>query len=456
MTFIAIPDSVTTIDDLAFWDAGITAVTLPKSVTKLGFKVFRECSELVSIKVDPENEVFCDIGGALYSKDKTTFIQYPPGSDKLHFSVPDGVTAIGDNAFSNCGLIDVSLPDGVRTIGAEAFSFCEHLMSVKIPAGLETIGYGAFTYCTHLNAIHLPNGLTTIDGEAFNGCRRLDSVTIPGSVVKIGDDAFLCCTKLGSIQVAPENEHYCSVDGSLYTKDKTVLIKCTKVGIEPECFVIPDGVKEIRNMAFEVCKVSAIVVPASVERIEEDGLSWCYNLNRITVNPENEHYCSENGVLYNKEKTVLIKCPEENMCGPFVIPCGITEIGYRAFTDCRMTAVVIPRSVKVIGREAFIQCYGLTAVAIPNSVEEIGERAFSWCGSLSAVSIPDSVRVIGEEVFRGCEDLSYVTFMTLSDREIKIGEKVFDVGDDYLTIIAPRDTYMIDYAKEHGIDYQEI
>jgi F420-0:gamma-glutamyl ligase-like protein len=132
-------------------------------------------------------------------------------------------------------------------------------------------------------------------------------------------------------------------------------------------------------------------------------------LTAINVNAGNAHYSSADGVLFNRDKTVLITCPA-GKTGNYAIPRSVTAICEYAFADCSgLTGVTIPGSVTDIGIFAFLACRGLTDVTIPGSVTTVGTLAFYNCTNLTDVTIGDSVADIGIYTFASCIKLSTVT-----------------------------------------------
>ena len=194
-----IPSSVTTIERAAFSSCtGLTSVTIPSSVTSIGGFAFPSCTKLTAITVAAANANYASLDGVLFNQAKTALIHYPAGKTGA-YSIPSGVTSIGDVAFYNStGLTSVSIPSGVTSIGSYAFSGCPGLTSVNIPSSVTYIGQSAFEYCTGLTSVTISDGVTMVEWSAFYGCTSLTSVTIPASVTYIGGYAFQGCASLTS------------------------------------------------------------------------------------------------------------------------------------------------------------------------------------------------------------------------------------------------------------------
>lgn len=123
------------------------------------------------------------------------------------YTIPEGVTKIGDSAFFNCkNLTQIMLPEGVDEIGDFAFFNCKSLRQIVLPKGVTRIGKSAFEYCKSLTEITLSEGLTEIGIEAFRNCVHLKRIEIPDSVVKIGAFAFQNCINLETIFVESTTE----------------------------------------------------------------------------------------------------------------------------------------------------------------------------------------------------------------------------------------------------------
>ena len=235
------------------------------------------------------------------------------------------------------------------------------ITSVVIEPGVTSIGSQAFYECSNLTSITIPSGLTSIGEQAFGNCTGLTSITIPSGLISIGDYAFWNCTGLTSI-------------------------------------TIQNGVTSIGTGAFWNCSgLTSITIPSSVTSIGVNVFYGCSGLTDITVDSSNPSFCSESGVLFNKDKTTLIYYPL-GKTGSYTIPDGVTAIGDYAFYYCsRLTSVTIPSSVTSIGESAFRHCTGLTSITIPNSVTSIVNLAFWDCDSLTIVYIPSGVNFVPDE-----------------------------------------------------------
>ncbi len=369
---ITIPEGVTSIGKGAFGHCdGLTEITIPDSVTSVGKNAFEDCENLESITVGEDNENYSSLDGVLYNKDKTELICCPGG--KTSVTIPDGVTSIGDEAFSRCGkLTEVAMSDTVTSIGNEAFSRCINLTDITMSDSLISIGEHAFFSCTSLTEITIPDSVTTIEDYAFYSCTGITEITIPDSVTSVGVCALERCGKLESITAGENNENYSSLDGVLYNKDKTELVRCPEAKASVD---IPDGVTSIGERAFARCIPEEITLPDSVTEIGQLAFSTCPNLTGM------------------------------------IIPDGVTEISKYAFVECKnLTDITLPDSITSICDYAFGYCKSLKGITIPDGVSEIGMSAFYGCNSLEDITIPENVTSIGDLAFDECKSLKDVNF----------------------------------------------
>ena len=171
---------------------------------------------------------------------------------------------------------------------------------------------------------------------------------------------------------------------------------------------IPNSVASIGRRAFYYCTwLSSVTIGNGVTFIDSEVFLGCRNLRAINVDPENTSYASDNGALFNKDKTKLLLFPKAKN-GSYVIPNSMTTIERYAFSNCRnLSSVTIPDGVTSIEEAAFRDCTSLTTINIPDSIITINSDTFYGCESLSSVTISGGVTSIGKDAFSDCDKLSF-------------------------------------------------
>jgi len=278
LTSIMIPNGVTSIGREAFkYCSGLTSLSIPNSVRSIGISAFSHCYNIENFVVEPTSSTFTSLNGVLFNKDLTLVIRCP-GAKTGTYVIPSSVTSIGSDAFRYCNkLTDITLPNSVTNMGSSAFSGCSNLTSVNIPNGINSIGYHSFSRCYNLQNVILPANLTSIGVSSFLDCNSLTNITIPSNVISIDSSSFADCANLTDIVVDPENTVYASVDGILYSKDLTSLIRYPD-GKDSAVF-LPDHITTISSGAFQFNRnLKSIVIPSSVTNIESYAFSYATNL----------------------------------------------------------------------------------------------------------------------------------------------------------------------------------
>ena len=304
-----IPNSVTSIEDYAFYDCkGLTSITIPNSVINIGKYAFSGCTGLTSVTIP--NSV-TSIGDLAFDGCKGL----------TSVTIGNSVTSIGHRAFYCCGVLtSVTIPNSVTSIGAQAFESCKGLTSINvtednlnyasidgvlyskdkntlitcpqgktgsvtIPNSVTIIGEEAFSCCEGLTSVTIPNSVTSIGNEAFENCTGLTSVTIPSSVTSIGNSVFSNCYRLKSMTVEATTPPLCGYLGmsdiSLYVPAGS--IDAYKAADEWKRFkniqAIPaTGVKEVTAEKREVKK---IIDRNGIIYIEKDGTRYFLNGDKV-------------------------------------------------------------------------------------------------------------------------------------------------------------------------------
>ncbi len=434
---VYIPDTVERIDSLAFLNcSSLISITIPKEVTYISGNIFQGCSGLEEIKVEEGSSAYVSVDGCLYNKDQTEIISCPAA--KTEVSLSDSLTKIGGSSFWKCSVLkEINLPDGVTEIYGNAFQGCSSLEKINIPAGME------FEY--------------------------------------LSGGTFLGCSSLTEIAVSEGNPLYAGEGGCLYNKDKTKIIAYPGA---KGMVTVPEGITEIGYGAFENgSNLTEITIPSSVNKIAIGVFAGCSSLQKIEVQEGSVTYASENGCLYNKDKTEILACPGGKT--EITISPGVTKIGAYAFYHCaNLPELDIPDSVETIEHHAFAECSSLTALHIPQNVSAIGECTFADCsnltfisvseesanyandaqgclynlsktefhacpGSKTEVAIPDSVHTIKACAFACCRNLAKVT---VPESVKVIGIEAF-VDCDNLTIYGKSGSYAQTHAAELRVPF---
>lgn len=350
----------------------IANITIPDGVTSIGTEAFSECKILKSV------------------------------------IIPSSVTSIDEKAFYQSTLTSITIPDSVMSIGASAFCSCKRLKDVTIPNSVTSIGQYAFGW-TGLTSITIPNSVTSIDRDVFCGCKKLKHITIPDSVKSIGASAFSSCESLKDVTIP---DSVTSIGENAFSwsglTNITIPSNATSIGRNVFCdckklkhITIPDSITSIGENAFYGSGLTSITIPGSVTSIGKKAFDSCKNLHNVTISD------------------------------------SVTNIGQEAFCDSGLTSITIPGSVTKIGTRAFARCESLISATIMDGVPSIGLSVFTECHKLQSVTIPDSVTNIGKNAFWGCNSLKYIT---IPESVTSIGEKAF-IHCDKLVARVVQDSY---------------
>lgn len=461
LTHVTIPEGVTYIGRKAFSGCtSLTSVTLPASLTQLGEEAFAGCTALTEVTLLGQTSIGSGAFAGCTALEKVTLAADPSSisgtafrdtpwqaglgefavvggtllryqGDAEQVTVPDGITTVGEEAFSGLtGLTSVTLPESVTRIGSGAFAGCTALsridlpqalaeigpaafdqtpwksaqgdfllqggrllaylgqeQEVAVPEGVSAIGPYAFSHFSPITAVSLPETLREIGPHAFDSCGFLTEIDLPDGLTSIGAQAFFGCSSLTSVTL-PDSVAELGAGAFLSCLGLTqVTLSQGLTEIPEQAFTsaysltevtIPEGVSSIGRMAFFNCSALADVTALGTPEVAADAFMltpWAGNLY---------DYGLLNGYLYSYQ--LLHGGGTEA-----VLPHLVTTIGTGAFNYCtNLTRVSVPDSVTAIRSNAFVDCYALTDVYLPASVADIGPDAFLRCPEVTLHVAPGS------------------------------------------------------------------
>jgi hypothetical protein len=391
----------------------IESVTIPESIVVIGQYSFYYCTNLQNITI-PNSVVSIEYGAFSYCTSLTSI------------DIPDSVISV-DNAFEYCeNLKEMKIGKNLNYINSYMFSNCLNLESIIIsdenPNYSSENGIFYNKDKTSISAVSkkftgefiIPDTVTNIDYYAFYNCINLTDVKIGKSVSGLSNETFTGCANLKSITVDSENQYYSSIDGILYNKEETQLVRYPtgKTGD----FTIPDNVTSIRSYAFrDVRNLTNITLLNDVTDNYYYAFADCYSLETVTI--EDSVTSIGEGAFYNCDnlKEIIINGDSD------------LTIGSRAFYNCdSLTNLNVSERVIAIGDYAFNYCNNLINISIAESDSDltIGRYAFQYCYSLESVNVPARVTTIGDYAFYNCSNLINISIAE-SGSDLTIGQYAF-------------------------------
>lgn len=484
-----VPDGVESIGIAAFSGSHLSEIKFPQSITLLNRHAFYECQSLKSLDLSntktEELGIFC-------------FLECSALSDVL---LPDTLVNIEAGAFVSCtSLTDIKLPESLKSVGQNAFADTG-LMQIRVPASVTDIGYCAFGYDKDLSMI----GGFVIIGEygtaAYSYCKDSDSeydykndfefktnaqadeeaeyaalnvqyyegflyslldsgdamiagydginstITVPSeieghTVTRIYKTAFYNC-----------NATVIELPATVKTIDKIAFLACASV----KEITIPNGIETIGDEVFEDCtSLEKITIGGTCKEIGYNAFSNCQSLKEIIVTDgEGGDISSSNGILYNKDKSVLIAYPPAKDGKTYRAPSSVKEIRGFSMAFCDNLETVNLSGVKVIGNSALEGCSSLRNVKLSKKLESVGSYAFFGCTSLKSLRLYDAVTTIGDEAFGFCytDDPAAETQTTTESSGETTGydSSITDARISGFRIYANKGTLAEEYCQAHNI-----
>ncbi len=450
----------------------LTEVVIPEGVTELDYSVFAECDALETVHLPATLKIINN--KSFYRCHSIRNIILPEGLEVIEFAafgecsslekivIPSSVTKIENSAFEYCrSLADVSfmaqnatmesdifeytafindasnwennvlylgttlyaakkdisgtytIKPGTTKIADNAFSDCVNLEGVIFPDTLTEIGCNAFLFCTNLKNVALPDGLEKIGGSAFGNCKRFTSFTFPEKITEIGFDVLIKCSNLEEINIG----------------------------------------KNVQNII-----VSAFLA--------------CESLRNINIHSENQYYSAEGAVLFNADKTVLIKSYDK-ISEEYIVPSSVNEIGVGAFALKNLKSIKLHDNIAKIGADAFefsginipenkpdgnlyidnclIHANNDEKYVVKEGTRLIADEAFAHYYLLKELYIPESVEYIGEHIVYSDINLEKVT---VKSADAVIYRCAFRSSIEANTVIyGYADSTTAEHAKLYGLEF---
>ena len=402
---INLPDGVTSIGEEAFFHCdSLTDLFIPRSVKKIsGYFVFSACPKLMlhveegsfAENYAKENSRHYAIRNLMYSepeKAETKEIKKSLTMAELRADWTFEKTKDGQGyVITDCKDTgrNVIVPDRIGKLPVVIISGMAFSEYKKIR------GEGRFVngWKSYTESVTLPMGLKEIDNSVFDGCSCLREVKFAEGLEKIGANAFYLCYQLENV-------------------------------------TLPDSLLEIGERAFQFCSaLSRITIPGNVRLIGQSAFASCREIKAFTVAEANKFFCSENGVLFDKDRKRLLSYPGSKT-GAYVMPDSVKELDPYSFSGCKgLTSITFSSKLKYISKESFSNCLCLTEAVIPEGIEQIRYGSFCKCKELKKVYLPLSLKSIGVDAFAWCGDI---------------------------TIYAPSGSFAENYAKEQQMKFVAI
>ena len=376
-----IPSDVTAIAEKAFAFCLFDSVTIPASVSAIGFDAFYACSRLSGIRIMAttpptiRGDVFrstnnCPIYVPAESLDaymgaenwsayadriRAAYEPQQPNNEIWYTSTDGAVVDPYDASVFGATLLSNTYQDGkgvmtfsapVLQIGRYAFKGRNKLETIKIPSSVTSFMWCCFEDCSSLSSVNIPDNVTEVDVASFMDCSSLTSIVLPDKVRGLDNQIFSNCGKLSSIQFS-------------------------------------DSITYIAHWVFESTPITSIVIPATVSSIAWGSIADCDNLTSVTVDARNTYYDSRgncNAIIHTATNTLI------SGCATTVIPQDVTALYDYSFFCCdRLKTITIPEGVETIGRQAFQSCDSLKTLIVPSTVTDIGLGAFGYCPQMTSI-----------------------------------------------------------------------
>ena len=387
LSHVTLPTGITVIEENAFLSCTeLSEIVLHAATEAIGYEAFRDCTALSTVTI-PADSSLTSIGSGAFQ-----------GSGLTAISLPESLSTLSPRVFQDCTALEsvaFHADSQLTTIHSLTFGGCTSLTAVNIPASVELINGNAFKNCTALTDLSIAAGVKQINGNAFLGCSGLQTLVLPDTLTFIGINAFAGCAGLVEITipfVGNKSDETAETDwqhplgcifgeteyeGGVATSQSFYGNKNAETGeltLTTKTYYIPAGLTKVTvtggnilRGAFQNCAtIQELTLPQDLTIVSEYAFIYCTALTKMTL------------------------------------PTGVKSIGKSAFNHCQALAeITLSEELESIGETAFYECKALSKIAIPKSVTSIDKDAFNWCTNLKEVYISDIAAWCGVEFGEG-------------------------------------------------------
>ena len=379
---------------------------IPSSVKEIRTEGMTVNQKLKEITVAQGNNSFSAQNGVLFSEgDFRSLEVYPCAKNEQGYTVPEGVTQISSFAFKENRFINnVIISDSVTTICTDAFMNCTSLKGIMIGSGLEAMYVSPFRGCSALEIIDVSSqnekyycvddvlyehsDFVDESGKkldvlvVYPSAKKGESFTVPSSVSRIGTEAFAGNPYIKSVSAA---------SGSILSYiEYGAFSDCTALNrVSPG-----SAVKTIESNAFEGCKsLAQFTIPSSVEELGNELFKGCEKLT--AVNSDSNYFVSENGTLFDADKSTLLYYPEGKQDKEYKVPDSVNYLTYYSFADNKyIEKLELSKSIDECDNEFISGCTSLRELIIPDMINTFEPEGINRSGILEIYSVEnESVRI---------------------------------------------------------------
>ena len=330
--------------------------------------------------------------------------------------------------------------------------------NVRVPEGIEELESSSFWDNQNIETVILPESLKNMGGDTFYNCRNLRKINIPSSVITMGNNPFAGCP---NVEIENHSKSFIYQNGALFTSDRKTLIYVSIKGEETE-FVVPQGVTLICKHAFFLCdRFEKIVLPSSLEKMENNPFSGCSKLELIN---HSVAYVIKDDVIYNGFKTSVVGTLNRIKSDRLELLNGIKTINRNSFWNCKgIKTIVFPESLNDIGYNPFVGCSNIRFESKSPNFKVIDDVLYNRdCSKIicypawkakGEVNIPDMVITLERGAFSGCSEMTKINLHNVNIINKSCFTNCFSLKEIYCSDLI---TYIGEWAFAYCSSLKEV